>query len=105
MYSNKKINLVHSVVERTYIKERRWVAVFVTGQQVPESGIYRVIHAGHRLAHEVTLLRGERFPRCSKCYDEVVFEAVQLVPHLEERMRIVLNELPEMNGGRHESVA
>src|SRR3569623_1634821 len=54
--------------------------MFKTGQNVPESGIYRVVHAEHRLPHEVTLLRGEAFPRCAKCADQVEFEPVSLAP-------------------------
>ena len=71
--------------------------MFKTGQIVPESGIYRVVHAGHRLPHEVTLLKGEAFPRCAKCADKVEFEAVSLAPSLPEKHgRIVLYELPEL---------
>jgi hypothetical protein len=69
--------------------------VFRTGQSVPESGIYRVTHGGHRLPHEVTLLREQTFPRCSKCANLVEFEPVALAPRLRERRgRIVLYELP-----------
>lgn len=71
--------------------------MYKTGQIVPESGIYRVVHAGHRLPHEVTLLRGESFPRCAKCADQVEFEALSVAPSLTEKQgRIVLYELPEI---------
>ena len=71
--------------------------MFKTGQNVPESGIYRVVHSEHRLPHEVTLLKGEAFPRCSKCADLVEFEPISLAPSLPEKHgRIVLYELPEM---------
>jgi hypothetical protein len=71
--------------------------MFKTGQKVPESGIYRVVHEGHRLPHEVTLLKGEAFPRCSKCADQVGFEALSLAPALlEKRGGIVVYELPEI---------
>ena len=52
---------------------------FQTGHPVPESGIYRVIHANHRLPHAVTICRGENFPRCAKCADLVIFELVRPV--------------------------
>lgn len=39
---------------------------FRTGEPIPESGIYRVIHKAHRLPHEVTLVWGQAFPRCAK---------------------------------------
>jgi hypothetical protein len=45
-----------------------------TGHTVTSSGIYRVIHAPHRLPHQVTICKGEQFPRCAKCSDSVVFE-------------------------------
>jgi hypothetical protein len=69
---------------------------FNTGQSVPQSGIYRVIHAGHRLPHEVTLLAGEIFPRCSKCNNAVQFEVVRRAPHIQTEFgfKIVIYELP-----------
>ena len=50
---------------------------------IPESGIYRVFHAGHRQAHEVTLLRGELFPECKQCGRAVQFELLRPAPGLE----------------------
>ena len=71
------------------------VMTFRTGQTVPESGIYRVTHSGHRLPHEVTLLKDQQFPRCSKCADLVEFEVIAVAPTMGERRgRIVLYELP-----------
>ena len=68
-----------------------------TGDLVPESGIYRVVHSGHRLPHEVTLLKEQQFPRCSKCKDAVEFEPVMLAPTMGDRRgQIVLYELPEL---------
>jgi hypothetical protein len=73
--------------------------MFHTGQSVPESGIYRVIHAGHRLPHEVTLLKDQLFPHCAKCEDLVEFEIVAQAPTMGERRgRIVLYELPVIEG-------
>ncbi len=71
--------------------------MYSTGQTVPESGIYRVVHAEHRLPHEVTLLRGEEFPRCCKCSGSVSFEVVRLAPQLTSRNRVILYELPELD--------
>ena len=69
-----------------------------TGQIVPESGIYLVIHKGHRLPHEVTLLKGQLFPRCAKCAELVEFEAVQTVAQLSERRgAVILYELPVLD--------
>jgi hypothetical protein len=55
---------------------------FRTGDVVPETGIYRVAHAGHRLPHEVVILKHERFPRCAGCNDEVLFDLVHAAPDL-----------------------
>lgn len=48
-----------------------------TGQPVPQSGIYRVIHAAHRLPHAVTICKGEHFPRCARCADSVTFQLIR----------------------------
>lgn len=63
---------------------------------IPESGIYRVIHAEHRLPHEVTLIEGQSFPPCSKCHHEVRFELVRGLPELarERRGSVSLYSLP-----------
>lgn len=71
--------------------EKRMTAIKLqTGNRVPESGIYRVTHAGHRLPHAVTICKGETFPRCAKCADLVVFELVRQVecPYSYEPMHI-----------------
>lgn len=61
-----------------------------TGLLVPASGIYRVMHAGHRLPHAVTICKGETFPRCAKCADLVAFELIRAVecPYSYEPMHI-----------------
>jgi hypothetical protein len=50
--------------------------VYKPGDAVPESGIYRVQHSGHRSDHDLTLTRGNTFPRCQRCGDGVRFTAV-----------------------------
>ena len=68
-----------------------------TGLQVPFSGIYNVIHKQHRLAHEVTLLKSNTFPRCSKCDKAVQFELVMGIAEPDSfGFRVVLNEIPEV---------
>ena len=71
---------------------------FVTGQRVPKTGIYRVIHAAHRLPHECTLISGEVFPRCCKCDDAVTFECVATAPLWKPgpTRTIILHQLPEL---------
>src|SRR5579859_3275805 len=77
---------------------RRLRPIFRTEERIPQSGIYEVIHSKHRLPHEVTLLRNEKFPRCAKCQDAVKFRLVRGVnsyPMQRERLsRISLCELP-----------
>jgi hypothetical protein len=72
-------------------------SVFKTGATVPESGIYRVFHNAHRLPHEVTLFRGNLFPRCSKCQDDVVFELLHAASRTFSLERLTLYELPTID--------
>ena len=67
-----------------------------SSEKIPTSGIYCVIHAQHRLPHEVTLLEGQVFPPCAKCHDEVRFELVRELPSLgrERRGSVSLYALP-----------
>ncbi len=61
-----------------------------TGQVVPESGVYRVSHADHRLPHAVTICKDEIFPRCAKCADLVTFELIRALdcPFTYEPMHV-----------------
>lgn len=43
-------------------------------QVVPTAGIYKVVHAEHRLPHKATFKAGEKFPSCKRCGLEVRFE-------------------------------
>lgn len=56
--------------------------IYETGAPVPETGIYRVVHSTHRLPHEVVILRGQRFPKCQRCAESVLFELVHAAPDL-----------------------
>jgi len=51
------------------------------GEIVPENGVYRVIHESHRLMHEASLAKGERFPICKQCKESVRFELRRAVKH------------------------
>lgn len=55
---------------------------FRCGEKILESGIYRVVHSNHRLPHEVTLLRDQLFPKCSRCEDSVHFELLRSAPDI-----------------------
>lgn len=69
---------------------------FRVGDFIPESGIYLAVHGDHRLSHEVTLLAGVRFPRCSKCGDLVTFALAKAAPAsiVDRDFRIQLYEIP-----------
>jgi hypothetical protein len=69
---------------------------FRCGDKILESGIYRVYHRNHRLAHEVTLLRDQLFPKCIKCEDSVYFELVRSAPDITlAPFKVALYALPE----------
>jgi hypothetical protein len=78
-----------------------------TGSAVPDSGIYRVSHSQHRLPQEVTLLKNQSFPRCSKCAEPVYFELVRSAPDIPQQGRFTVNlyALPEIGGPEEESLA
>lgn len=84
-------------------------ALFRTGERIPESGLYRVIHRQHLLPHEVTLLRDQEFPRCEGCRRAVQFQLVRAVRFTEVRhdfsMRIHLYELPVLEQEQSEQIA
>jgi hypothetical protein len=67
---------------------------YCTGDTVPETGIYRVIHNLHRLPHEAVLAKDEKFPRCAKCSNEVLFELAYAAPDLFHRLKYHVYELP-----------
>jgi len=69
---------------------------FRSGDAIDESGIYRVCHSAHRLPHEVTLLRGEIFPRCAGCGEYVLFYLVRPVLVIADApgFRVRLHEIP-----------
>ena len=69
-----------------------------TGCNIPESGIYQVLHPQHRLPREVTFIKDQPFPRCSKCDEPVCFALVRSAPAVASpnRFQVTLYELPEM---------
>jgi hypothetical protein len=81
------------------------VSCFKTAMAVPESGIYRVIHAAHRLPHSVTLFMGDIFPRCAKCADLVMFELLHGVPDQPGYERLRLYELPVLEDENQDAAA
>ena len=70
---------------------------FRVGEVIPASGIYEVLHLDHRVRHDVTLLKHERFPPCNKCGDNVYFELVREVPEINKDhydFKVRLFEIP-----------
>ena len=67
---------------------------YKTGETVPNSGIYRVSHNEHRLPHEVTLLRANSFPPCSRCGNNVTYKLLRAVT--VDRFSITLNAIPPL---------
>ena len=49
---------------------------------VPISGLYSVVHQNHRADHEVLAIRGDEFPSCRVCKEEVRFMIAAVVPHM-----------------------
>ena|SRR5579859_123661 len=97
----RKIHLVSGTGPTAAKQERR---KFISGETVCESGIYQVVHEGHRLPHEVTMLSGQIFPPCSKCADAVYFHLVRPVLQDEtpSAFRVTLNQLPEIEAESRE---
>ena len=67
---------------------------FSTGQVIPTNGIYYVFHPAHRLIRSVRLLKGDTFPRCSQCADQVSFELHSPFFTLDANGEIHIYELP-----------
>ncbi len=54
------------------------------GADVPESGVYLVIHRRHREQHEATLVEGHKFPECSECGGGVRFRLLRAAIPIEK---------------------
>ena len=69
----------------------------VTDEVVPTTGIYSVSHTEHRLPHEVILISGDKFPRCSKCNAPVTFGLVWTAKPGLEYHPVRVYELPDLD--------
>ena len=67
---------------------------FLTGQAIPTSGVYYVFHPAHRLIRSVRLLKGDTFPRCSQCVDQVSFELQSAFYDVDVNGEVHIYELP-----------
>jgi len=56
--------------------------VYKPGEIASVTGIYDVVHVGHREPHKATLIRGEEFPVCRTCKTAVSFTIVQQASHV-----------------------
>jgi hypothetical protein len=59
--------------------------VYKPGQEVPSSGIYKVVHdTVHKgEEHEVTAVKGEPFPPCNHCGHHPRFTLVRAAHHIK----------------------
>jgi hypothetical protein len=84
-----RLHLVHSRGDM-----RRRGTSYETGDIAPETGIYMVVHSAHRLPHEAVVIQGQRFPKCQKCGDTVLFELLHAAPDLYRHKTSLVFELP-----------
>src|SRR5215211_222337 len=80
----------HRVVSQTRDHRSPGMAQeFKPGQIVPESGVYRITHdpVHADMPHEVTVIRGRRFPTCRHCKG-ISFELVYAAKHVDEVLHL-----------------
>ena len=57
--------------------------IYRPGQEVPQSGIYKVVHDPvHQQEHEVTAVIGEHFPPCNHCGNHPRFTLMRAAHHI-----------------------
>jgi hypothetical protein len=54
-------------------------STFKTNEEVPRSGIYRVLHTKHSM-RDITLLKGKTFPACPGCLSAIQFVLIRAIP-------------------------
>jgi|HubBroStandDraft_4_1064222.scaffolds.fasta_scaffold879223_2 hypothetical protein len=66
------------------------MADYRSGSMVEHSGIYVVTHLGHAIPdHEVTCVKGNRFPPCRGCGHGVAFKLVKPTKHVSEDQHLL----------------
>ena len=56
---------------------------FGAGERAPESGIYEVVHGGkHRESRRGIMVRGQKFPPCQQCGDQVRYVLVESIQYI-----------------------
>lgn len=66
---------------------------------MPENGVYRVIHESHRLMHEASLIKGDRFPICKQCKSAVRFQlrrAINNPSQITSGYHAILDDFPDI---------
>ena len=58
--------------------------VYQPADEIPQSGVYQVLHYRHRLSHDATILGSGNFPVCSECGNNVRFRLIRAAPVIEE---------------------
>lgn len=66
------------------------------GDAILHTGLYEVVHSGHRVNHFVVLLAGQTFPRCARCGDHVQFHLLEAASDTRDdpEFRVHLYEIP-----------
>jgi hypothetical protein len=66
--------------------------LYTSGEKAPHSGIYTVTHdPGHPREHEVTCIKGRKFPPCRNCKG-VRFELKKATIHVEDHLYFKTDE-------------
>ena len=61
-----------------------YATTYKPGDTVEKSGVYAVTHDDqHTEKHEVTVVRGRKFPPCNHCGDHPRIKAVKLAQHID----------------------
>jgi len=53
-------------------------STFKTNEEVPRSGIYKVLHAEHSI-RDIRLLKGKTFPACPRCSSAIQFTLISAI--------------------------
>lgn len=55
----------------------RRAMIYIPGDEVFITGVYEVMHMGHRPPHQAWLFAGEKFPYCQQCGSNVLFKFIR----------------------------
>ena len=87
-------------------QERVPFQLFRAGEDIVETGLHQVFHAGG-VSHYAVLCAGRPFPRCKECGDNVQFELLQSLPLLDNDRyfrSLTLYEIPHPSVEQAEAV-